>query len=76
MIQEIFRYLHGKRRHSQSEQAKAALVSDAGNPDTTTPAFATGGHPGPSRLASEIDSSLFREILQVGQNRVFQKAAQ
>jgi hypothetical protein len=40
------------------------------------PAFATGGHPGPSRLASEIDSSLFREILQVGHNRVFQKAAQ
>jgi hypothetical protein len=174
MIQKIFRYLQGKRRHSQSEQAKAALLSGVGNPDTTTPAFAasledptsfyertfigfhrslpdglrnhreyfkqekrgfgedafhvmwwrlfndfkptsfleillkdwevcaasvkpggiiilddsslstsyrppafaTGGHPGPSRLASEIDSSLFREILQVGHNRLFQKAAQ
>ncbi len=39
------------------------------------PTFATGGHPGPSRLASEIDSSHFREILQVGHNRVFQKSA-
>jgi hypothetical protein len=37
------------------------------------PAFATGGHPGPSRLASEIDRSMFQEILQVGHNRVFQK---
>jgi hypothetical protein len=37
------------------------------------PVFATGGHPGPSRLASEIDPSMFQEILQVGHNRVFQK---
>ncbi len=38
------------------------------------PAFAaTRGHPGPSRLAREIDRSRFREILQVGHNRVFQK---
>lgn len=36
------------------------------------PAFATGGHPGPSRLASEIDPGQFQEILQVGHNRVFQ----
>jgi hypothetical protein len=36
------------------------------------PAFATGGHPGPSRLASEINPSQFQEILQVGHNRVFQ----
>jgi SAM-dependent methyltransferase len=39
------------------------------------PAFATGGHPGPSRLAREIDRKRFREILQVGHNRVFQKIA-
>lgn len=39
------------------------------------PAFATGGHPGPSRIASEIDSSRFTEILQVGHNRVFQRMA-
>lgn len=38
------------------------------------PLFATCGHPGPSRLANEIDRSLFREILQVGHIRIFQKA--
>ena len=37
------------------------------------PAFATGGHPGPSRVAEEIDRSRFQEILRVGHNRVFQK---
>ena len=36
------------------------------------PVFATGGHPGPSRLASEIDAKYFTEILQMGHNRVFQ----
>jgi hypothetical protein len=39
------------------------------------PAFATAGHPGPSRLAQEIDRKQFRELLQVGHNRVFQKIA-
>lgn len=39
------------------------------------PAFATGGHPGPSRLATEIDCERFHEILQVGHNRVFQRVA-
>jgi hypothetical protein len=34
---------------------------------------ATRGHPGPSQLAQEIDPSRFKEILQVGHNRVFQK---
>jgi hypothetical protein len=37
------------------------------------PKFATGGHPGPSRLAQEIAGGKFREILQVGHNRVFQR---
>ncbi len=37
------------------------------------PAFATAGHPGPSRLATEISRAAFTEILQVGHNRVFQK---
>ncbi len=37
------------------------------------PQFATAGHPGPSRLATEIDSTRFREVLRVGHNRVFQK---
>ncbi len=40
------------------------------------PIFATGGHPGPSRLAQEISPMRFREILQVGHNRVFQKIAE
>lgn len=39
------------------------------------PAFAFGGHPGPSRLAQEIDRTKFREILQVGHNRAFQKVS-
>ncbi len=39
------------------------------------PAFATAGHPGPSRLASEIKDGGFAEILQVGHNRVFRRQA-
>lgn len=39
------------------------------------PLFATGGHPGPSRVAAEINRREFDEILQVGHNRVFQKRA-
>ena len=37
------------------------------------PPFATGGHPGPSQLAREIDHGQFVEILRVGHNRTFQK---
>lgn len=37
------------------------------------PPFATRGHPGPSRIAAEMDRNRFQEILQVGHNRVFQK---
>ena len=40
--------------------------------DFSPPSFATAGHPGPSRLAAEIDSAEFREIFSVGHNRVFQ----
>jgi hypothetical protein len=39
------------------------------------PVFATSGHPGPSRIAQEIDREKFQEILQVGHNRVFQKSS-
>lgn len=39
------------------------------------PAFAFGGHPGPSRLAAEIDRTGFHEILRVGHNRTFQRVA-
>ena len=37
------------------------------------PVFATGGHPGPSQVAADIDRSAFEEILQVGHNRVFRR---
>jgi len=37
------------------------------------PFYSTAGHPGPSRVASEIDLSLFEEILSVGHNRVYKK---
>jgi hypothetical protein len=39
------------------------------------PLFATAGHPGPSKLAGEIGSKQFREVLRVGHNRAFQKIA-
>jgi hypothetical protein len=37
------------------------------------PRFATAGHAGPSRLATELDASQFREIFAAGHNRVFQR---
>jgi len=39
------------------------------------PAFATGGHPGPSQVAAEIEGTSFQEILRVGHNRVFKRKA-
>ena len=50
------------------------ILDDAGRSTSYQPRFfATAGHPGPSRLATEISRKDFREILQVGHNRVFQK---
>jgi len=50
------------------------ILDDASlNTGFRPPAFATAGHPGPSRLAKEISRPPFIEILQVGHNRVFQK---
>jgi predicted O-methyltransferase YrrM len=37
------------------------------------PLYASAGHPGPSKVASEINKDLFKEILAVGHNRVFKK---
>lgn len=53
------------------------IVLDDSSLDTafSPPAFASAGHPGPSRLAAEIDLARFREILRVGHNRVFQRLA-
>lgn len=39
--------------------------------DFTPPFFSSAGHPGPSKVANEIDVNLFKEILSVGHNRVF-----
>jgi hypothetical protein len=50
------------------------VLDDSGlNTKYSPPIFSTAGHPGPSRLAQEIDRTRFNEILQVGHNRVFQK---
>lgn len=52
------------------------VLDDAGLSTTyRPPLFATKGHPGPSRLAAEIDRTKFREFLQVGHNRAFQKVS-
>ncbi len=61
---------------SQSAKPGGIVVLDDSGLTTSyrPPLFATAGHPGPSRLAREIDRNAFREILQVGHNRVFQKA--
>jgi hypothetical protein len=37
------------------------------------PCFSSPGWPGPSQVAQNIDRSRFRELLQVGHNRVFQR---
>ena len=41
--------------------------------DYIPPSFSTAGHPGPSKIAEEIDTNIFEEILAVGHNRVFQQ---
>ena len=38
-----------------------------------SPIYSSAGHPGPSKLANEIDRDVFTELLSVGHNRVFQK---
>jgi len=53
------------------------MVMDDAGLDTGyhAPHFATAGIAGPTQVLKEIDRSQFREILQVGHNRVFQKIA-
>lgn len=41
--------------------------------DYKPPFYSTAGHPGPSKVASEINFNSFQEILSVGHNRVFKK---
>lgn len=60
---------------SQSVKPGGLVVMDDSGSTTSfrPPLFATAGLPDPSRLAREIDRSRFKEILQMGHNRVFQK---
>jgi Methyltransferase domain len=52
----------------------AIVLDDAGlTTSYRPPIYASPGHPGPSRLAVEVGAKGFREILQVGHNRVFQR---
>lgn len=37
------------------------------------PIYSSAGHPGPSKIANELDPKDFMEIMSVGHNRVFQK---
>jgi len=63
-------------RHCAQAVKRGGLIvlDDAGRETRySAPPFAFAGHPGPSRIAGEIDRSEFEEILQVGHNRVFQK---
>jgi hypothetical protein len=51
------------------------LVLDDASLFTTykAPFYSSKGHPGPSKVASEINLDIFEEILSVGHNRVFKK---
>jgi hypothetical protein len=41
--------------------------------DYSPSSFSTAGHPGPSKLANELNDQAFKEVVSVGHNRVFQK---
>jgi predicted O-methyltransferase YrrM len=43
--------------------------------DFKPPVYSTAGHPGPSRVASEINLEIYQEFLSVGHNRVFIKVS-
>ena len=67
---------HDFENASQGAKPGGLIVLDDSALSTSfrPPEFATGGHPGPSRLAQEIkEQAGFEEILQVGHNRVFLK---
>jgi hypothetical protein len=60
---------------SQSLAPRGLIVMDdsALHTDFKPPAFATAGHPGPSRVTQEINAAQFRELIGVGHNRVYQR---
>lgn len=50
------------------------VIDDASLNTGYKPAFySTAGHPGPSKVASEINLNSFEEIFSVGHNRIFRK---
>lgn len=58
----------------QLKECGLIVLDDASLYTNYKPQFnSTAGHPGPSKLASEIDMNYFEEILSVGHNRVFKK---
>src|SRR6266511_1828181 len=56
---------------SQAVASKGLIVLDdsALQTEFRPPCFSTAGHPGPTRVAREIDPSQFREIFSAGHNR-------
>jgi predicted O-methyltransferase YrrM len=60
---------------SRNVEVRGLIVLDDAGIGTRfePPIFSMKGHPDPSRVAGEIDRIRFREVLQVGHNRVFEK---
>ncbi len=60
---------------AQNLKKGGLIVLDDASLDTgfTPPLYSAAGHPGPSKVVSEIDLNLFEEILSAGHNRVFKK---
>jgi hypothetical protein len=60
---------------SQSVPELGIIVLDDSSLETDyhPPCFSTAGHPGPSRVAQEINPTQFTEVFAVGHNRVFQR---
>ncbi len=59
--------------HALAPHGIIVLDDSALETEYQPPCFATAGHPGPSRVAREIDAREFEEIFSTGHNRVFQR---
>jgi hypothetical protein len=69
----VARHDWGVCSNALAPRGTVVLDDSALETDFSPPAFSTAGHPGPSKVAAEINSSQFEEILAVGHNRVFQR---
>jgi hypothetical protein len=60
---------------SSSLKKGGLIVLDDASLDTNfnPPYYSTAGHPGPSRVANEVNYEEYEEVLSVGHNRVFKK---